>query len=92
MFILSFTCLLNYSVVWNPDILTEDGSVEAPIAKGMELGELVIEYSGNELGYLEKDKVTSVPLVATEAVDKAGLFGQAWNWMVSFFDSIASRF
>ena len=83
---------LNYSVVWNPDILTEDGSVEAPIAKGMELGELVIEYSGNELGYLEKDKATSVPLVATEAVDKAGLFGQAWNWMVSFFDSIASRF
>ena len=83
---------LNYSVVWNPDILTEDGSVEAPIAKGMELGELVIEYSGDELGYLEKDKVASVPLVATEAVDKTGIFGQAWNWMVSFFDSIASRF
>src|SRR5699024_3617981 len=83
---------LNYSIVWNPDIITEEGSVEAPIAKGMELGELVIEYSGNELGYLDKEKVTSVPLIATEDVDKLGLFGQAWNWMVSFFDSIASRF
>ena len=83
---------INYSVAWNPDILTEDGSIEAPVAKGMELGELVIEYSGNELGYLEKDKTASVPLVATEAVDKSGLLGQAWNWMVSFFDSIASRF
>lgn len=83
---------LNYSIVWNPDIVTEEGTVEAPVADGMELGELVIEYSGNELGYLDEEKVTSVPLVATEAVDKAGFFGQAWNWMVSFFDSIASRF
>ena len=83
---------LNYSIVWNPDIVTEEGAVEAPVADGMELGELVVEYSGNELGYLDEEKVTSIPLVATEAVDKAGFFGQAWNWMVSFFDSIASRF
>lgn len=83
---------LNYSIVWNPDIITEEGTIEAPVADGMELGELVIEYSGNELGYLDEEKVASVPLVATEAVDRSGFFGQAWNWMVSFFNSITSRF
>lgn len=83
---------VNYSIVWNPDVVTEEGAVEAPVAEGMELGELVVEYSGNELGYLNEEQAASVPLVATEAVDKAGFFGQAWNWMVSFFDSIVSRF
>lgn len=83
---------VNYSIIWNPEIVSEDGVVEAPVAEGMELGELVVEYSGNDHGYLDEEKVTSVPLVTSEAVDKVGIFGQAWNWMASFFDSIVSRF
>lgn len=83
---------VTYTIEWNPDVVSEDGAVEAPVAKGMELGKLVVEYSGNEHGYLTEGQETSVPLVASEAVEKLGIFGQVWNWVTSFFDSIASRF
>ena len=83
---------VNYSIEWNPDIVTEDGTIEAPIAKGMELGQLVVEYSGNEHGNLNPDSTTSVSLVTTEAVEKAGIFAQAWNWITNFVESIIDRF
>ena len=83
---------VNYSIEWNPDIVTEDGTIEAPIAKGMELGQLVVEYSGNEHGNLNADSTTSVSLVTTEAVEKAGIFAQAWNWITNFVESIINRF
>lgn len=83
---------VTYSLQWNPDIVREDGSIEAPIAEGMELGHLVVDYAGNEHGHLDEEKTNSVPLVATEAVDRIGIFGQAINWIKSLFNSIANRF
>lgn len=83
---------ITYVVEWNPDIVKEDGSVEAPITEGMELGRLVANYSGNELGYLDGSEGNSVPLVAKEAVGKANIFGQTWNWLTNFFKSIFNRF
>lgn len=83
---------VTYSLQWNPDIVREDGSIEAPIAEGMELGHLVVDYAGNEHGHLDEEKTNSVPLVTTEAVDRIGIFGQAINWIKSLFNSIANRF
>jgi D-alanyl-D-alanine carboxypeptidase (penicillin-binding protein 5/6) len=83
---------ISYALQWNPDIIKEDGSIQAPITEGMELGQLVINYEGNEHGYLDEEEVASVPLVTTEAVEQLGFFGQAWSWVKSFFGSIASRF
>lgn len=83
---------VNYSIVWNPDIVTEDGTIEAPIAEGIELGQLVVEYSGNEHGNLMEETAPSVSLVTTEAVEKAGIFTQAWNWVANFVKSIVNRF
>lgn len=83
---------ISYTLQWNPDVVSEDGSIEAPVAEGIELGQLVVDYTGNEHGYLDEEEVASVPLVTTEAVDQVGIFGQAWNWVKSFFGSIANRF
>lgn len=83
---------VNYSIEWNPDIVTEDGTIEAPVAKGIELGQLVVEYSGNEHGNLDGGSAPSVSLVTTEAVEKAGIFTQAWNWITNFVESIINRF
>jgi len=83
---------VSYTVEWNPDIVTEEGEIQAPFDSGMEIGRLVVNYSGNEHGYLEEGQNGSVPLVTTETVGKANVFAQAWNWLIGAFDSIASRF
>lgn len=83
---------VTYTIEWDSNVVKEDGTVEAPISKGTEVGRLVANYSGNELGYLEEDKVSSVPLVTTEAVDKIGIFGQIWAGIIGFFEGIISRF
>lgn len=82
---------LTYTIEWDENVVTQDGTIEAPIAEGMELGRLVVDYPGNELGYLEKDKA-AVPIVATESVDKAGIFKQMWTGLVNFFKGLKDRF
>lgn len=83
---------LTYTIEWDNNIVTSDGSVAAPIAKGMELGRLVVNYTGNEHGYLEGEAKNSVPLVATHDVEKAGIFSQLWNSTTSFFKGLMDRF
>ena len=84
---------VSYSITWDPDIIDEeDGTIAAPFEVGMEIGELVVEYTGNEYGYLGDEQTSSVPLVTTAPVEKAGIFSQAWNWVLGIFDSFASRF
>lgn len=83
---------VSYTVEWNPDIVMEDGSIQAPFDEGAEVGRLVADYSGNELGFLEEGQASSVPLVTSTAVEQAGIFNRAWNWVTGVFDSIAGRF
>lgn len=47
-----------------------DGPIAAPIAKGQKIAELIVN-----AGELAEQRI---PLVAAEAVDRAGLFGRAW--------------
>jgi D-alanyl-D-alanine carboxypeptidase (penicillin-binding protein 5/6) len=83
---------VNYTVEWNPDIVMEDGSIHAPFDEGMEIGRLVVDYAGNEHGFLADGQNNSVPLVTSSAVDQAGIFSRMWNWVADAFESIASRF
>lgn len=83
---------LVYTIEWDENIVTADGSIEAPIAEGMELGHLKISYAGNDYGYLEDEKEASVPLVAKNSVEKAGFFKLAWNGTVNFFKGLLDRF
>ncbi len=83
---------LTYTIEWDQNIISSEGSIEAPISEGMELGRLVVNYSGNELGYLNETKEASVPLVAKHDVEKAGIFRQLWNGIVNMFNNIKDRF
>ena len=84
---------LNYNIEWDENIVSKKGKIEAPISEGMELGQLTVSYSGNELGYLEKNQgKISVPLQATESVEQAGIFSQIWTKTLDFFRGIKDRF
>lgn len=82
---------VTYSIEWDENVVTKNGTIEAPISEGMELGHLVVDYPGNELGYLEKDKAV-VSIVATENIEKAGIFKQMWTGLVDFFKGLKDRF
>lgn len=84
---------ITYTLEWNPNIVTEEGTIEAPFEAGMEIGRLVVDYSSNEHGYLLEDQASnSVPLVTSEAVEQAGIFSRVLTWITGIYDSIASRF
>lgn len=82
---------VSYTIEWNPDIVTEEG-IEAPFDAGLEIGRLVVDYAGNEHGYLEEAGENSVPLVTSSGVDKANIFIQFWNWLRVQWNSVSSRF
>lgn len=82
---------VTYTIEWNKDIVGEEG-VEAPFDAGMELGRLVVNYDGNENGYLEGEGQNSVPLVTSDAIDRANVFIRFWNWLGVQIESITNRF
>lgn len=55
--------------------VTYDGPIKAPIAKGQEIGQLVIK--------TDDAGVQTVPLVAGEAVEQAGFFDRVWAGLKS---------
>lgn len=54
-----------------------DKVIKAPVAQGQELGKVRVSIDG--------ETVTTVPLVALEAVAEAGLFKRIWHAIVLFF-------
>lgn len=82
---------LTYTIEWDENIVSKEGTIEAPISEGMELGHLVVEYSENELGYLEEERA-SVPLIAKEDVEQAGILSQLWTSIVDFVKGLTDRF
>ena len=54
-----------------------DGPIKAPIAKGQQIATLIV--SGNDM----PDQI--MPLVAAEAVEESGFFGQIWAGLMALF-------
>lgn len=54
-----------------------DGPISAPIAKGQTIAHLVVQSADGD--------TQKLPLVAGEAVAKAGFFGRLWMGLMSFF-------
>ncbi|MDN6195840.1 MAG: D-alanyl-D-alanine carboxypeptidase [Atopostipes suicloacalis] len=83
---------LTFAVEWNEEIVSESGTIEAPISKGTELGNLVVSDPNNEWGYIGDGKGASVSLIAKENVEQAGIFSRLWTRSVDFFKDIKNRF
>ena len=59
-----------------------DDVIEAPVAKGQELGRLTVTYQGESL--------LDMPLVAAEAIEEAGFFSRLWDRLMRFFMGLFS--
>lgn len=61
-------------------VINISDEIEAPIAKGQEIGRMIAVIDGKS--------VASVPVVATEAVEKSGLFKRAWQHISKWFSNL----
>ncbi|TFB21094.1 D-alanyl-D-alanine carboxypeptidase [Filobacillus milosensis] len=78
----------NYSVKYelNEEVLTDDGTLVAPVEKDLEVGKMVLTYKGqDEYGNISGDDEISVPLVTTEDVEKS-------NWFMLMLQAIGDFF
>lgn len=81
----------NYKPVLHLDksLLNKDGELTAPIKKGQKVGYITVENKGNDkLGYLYAPK--QIPVVTTDAVQKANWFVLMFRGIGHFFGSIFS--
>ncbi|WP_236690367.1 D-alanyl-D-alanine carboxypeptidase family protein [Guptibacillus hwajinpoensis] len=69
-------------------LLTDDGELTAPIKEGDQVGKVVLKSTGENFGYITGDKGSSVPLVATDSVEKAGWFTLSMRAIGGFFGGI----
>lgn len=76
----------------NEDLLDSDGTIEAPIEAGEELGELFVSYEGDDLGFLGHTEESRVPVVASETVERAGFLSVIATWFSDFWSGIMDRF
>ncbi|MGP6147433.1 serine hydrolase [Jeotgalibaca sp. A122] len=66
----------------NPDLLNEDGQVEAPIEKGTTVGNVTLSIEGDDLGYLD-GSLNEAAVAVERTVEKANVFVLAWRWIAS---------
>lgn len=83
---------INYGIQWDENIISKEGEIKAPISEGVELGELIVNYSGNDYGYINESEGNSVPLVAKENIEQANIFSRLWTQFVSMVKNIKNRF
>ncbi|WP_420541752.1 D-alanyl-D-alanine carboxypeptidase family protein [Guptibacillus spartinae] len=76
------------SYEYDKSLLNEDGELTAPIKEGDKIGKVVLKSTGEDFGYITGDKGSSVPLVATETVEKAGWFTLTMRAIGGFFSGI----
>ncbi|WP_191567504.1 serine hydrolase [Metabacillus idriensis] len=76
--------------VFNKDIVKQDTKVKAPIKKGLKVGYMKAEYTGEgkDLGYLEENNEASVDIVTTKDVEKANWFVLALRGIGGFFSGL----
>lgn len=73
------------AVKWQPQHVSK--LMAAPVAKGTKAGIAQLNVPGDTLGYLQADAMT-VPLVATQTVDKAGFFRLIGRGVKEFFTNL----
>ncbi|MCA0170763.1 hypothetical protein LCD38_02065 [Bacillus sp. RAR_GA_16] len=76
------------SYEYDKSLLNEDGELTAPIKEGDKIGKVVLKSTGEDFGYITGDKGSSVPLVATETVEKAGWFTLTMRAIGGFFSGV----
>lgn len=76
---------LDTSLNLNPELVNEEGQVEAPIEKGTEVGKVTVRIDEDELGYLDGSKGQEVNVAIAETVEKANFLTLGWRWVAGAF-------
>ncbi|WP_431522088.1 D-alanyl-D-alanine carboxypeptidase family protein [Guptibacillus hwajinpoensis] len=76
------------SYEYDKSLLTEDGELTAPLKQGDKVGQIVLKSTGEDFGYITGDKGSSIPLVTTESVEKAGWFTLTMRAIGGFFSGV----
>lgn len=82
-----------YEVTLNKELLGDQGGLQAPIAKGQEIGRVVARYGDDGTGFVDLQTAqNSVPLVASEDIKSANIFqrlgdqiSELWRYFISRF-------
>lgn len=74
------------------EALSQDGTLEAPVEKGQNVGTLTFSFEGDDLGYLDGSEHKAISVVTSEAVDRAGFFSVLGTWFGDFFSGVMNRF
>lgn len=82
---------MNYTFEVDEELLDQNGQLEAPIAEGDAVGELVIE-GDDTIQFLDGESIESIQVVAAESVERAGFFTILTTWVKDFFGGLRARF
>ncbi|AOM84664.1 D-alanyl-D-alanine carboxypeptidase [Salisediminibacterium beveridgei] len=78
-----------YEIEMNEDLLDEEGAIEAPVEAGTVVGQMVIQFDGEER-YIhdEMDRTTEVDLITTGDVERSGWFTLMLQSIGDFFSNV----
>lgn len=69
------------SLTLNPELVNEDGVIEAPVEKGTEVGSVSLKLEEDTLGYLEGNAAQEAKVAVAETVEKANFLELTWRWI-----------
>ncbi|MFO8068532.1 MAG: serine hydrolase [Alkalibacterium sp.] len=81
----------SYTFQPNEELLNQDGEIEAPVAEGDILGELILD-NQDDVEYLEGESDRIVQVAAADSVERAGFFTVFSNLVKDFFSKLGDRF
>ncbi|MFI3915379.1 serine hydrolase [Carnobacterium maltaromaticum] len=79
---------LNVTFTMKDGLLTSDNKIEAPVKKGLEVGNAQIVPANDTLGYVDGSQGKSVKVVTENAVEKAGFFSLMGRNISEFFSNL----
>ncbi|QKS69603.1 D-alanyl-D-alanine carboxypeptidase [Paenalkalicoccus suaedae] len=83
--------MFSYSVELNQELLNEEGQIEAPVEEGQVIGQMIVEFTGEEQpSYLPglENTSNSVDIVTTSSVERAGWFSLTMRNIGDFFSGL----
>lgn len=82
---------ISYTFEADEEMLDQNGQLEAPVAEGDVVGELLIE-SDEAAEFISGESTESIQVVAAESVERAGFVTVLTTWLKDFFGGLRSRF
>lgn len=82
-----------YEVHWDPELVSEDGAIKAPIHAGDQLGYAVVSWGDPSENYLDTaSEDHHIALLAESTVEKASFLEKIWQQIIEVWKFFIGRF